>query len=160
MLLPTLTTLRMLGGVPGAISIAGGPTIEREAMRGAPVNLGKVVMTGAGRLAVDHVFHAAVSERLRPTDPNLLRRTLENAAQQARKAGAETLVVPVGSLRGLDVRRVADVTAEAVLKQRRAFSEIVFVALDVRSTNALAAAVAKAVEDAARPRQPAGRSSS
>ncbi len=160
LLLPALTNLRMLGGVLGAISVAGGPSIEREAMRVAPVNLGKVIMTGAGSLAVNHVFHAAVCEPLRPADANVLRRALESAAQQARKAGAETIAVPIGSLRGLEIERVAAVTAEAVLKQRRAFSEIVFVALDVRGTNVVAAAVAKAVEDVARSPRPAGRPSS
>lgn len=160
LLLPALTTLRMLGGVPGAISIAGGPSIEREAMRVAPVNLGKVVMTGAGRLAVDHIFHAAACEPPRAADANVLRRALESAAQQARKAGAETIAVPVGSLRGLGIERVAGVTVEAVLKQRRAFSEIVFVALDVRSTNVIAAAVASAVEAASHPPHPTARSSS
>ncbi len=109
---------------------------------------------------MDHVFHAAVGEPLRPVDANVLRRALESAAQQARKAGAETVAVPVGSLRGLGIERVAAVTAEAILKQRRAFSEIVFVALDVRSTNVLAAAVAKAVEAVARPVPTARRSSS
>jgi O-acetyl-ADP-ribose deacetylase (regulator of RNase III) len=161
LLLPALTTLRMLGGVPGALRVAGGPDIEREALRAAPVNPGKVVMTGAGRLAVDHVFHAAVGEPLRPVDAGVLRRALEGAAQQARKAGAETIALPVGSLRGLGVERVAAVAAEALLKQRRAFSEIIFVALDVRSTSMVAAAVSKAVEAVtARPRQqPANRSS-
>lgn len=159
LLLPTLTTLRMLGGVPGALRVAAGPEIEREALRAAPVHPGKVVRTGAGRLAVDHVFHAAICEPLRPTDPNVLRRALESAAQQARKAGAETLVVPVGSLRGMSIERVAATAAEAVLKQRRAFSEITFVALDVRSTNVVAVAVAKAVEALARPLPPVRSSS-
>jgi O-acetyl-ADP-ribose deacetylase (regulator of RNase III) len=110
---------------------------------------------------VDHVFHAAVGEPLRPVDASVLRRALEGAAQQARKAGAETIALPVGSLHGMSVERVAAVAAEALLKQRRAFSEIIFVALDVRSTSMVAAAVSKAVEAVtARPRQqPANRSS-
>lgn len=154
LILPALTTLRMLGGVPGAVGIAAGASVEREALAQAPVNLGKIVRTGGGRLAVEHVFHAAVGEPLRGVDAATLRRALESATQQARKAGAETLAVPVGSLRGLDLGRVAGVTADAVLKQRRAFSQIVFVALDVRSVATVRAAVERAVAAA---QNPAGR---
>jgi O-acetyl-ADP-ribose deacetylase (regulator of RNase III) len=158
MLLATSTSLRMLGGVPGAVGVAGGlAAIEREALAAAPASLGKVVATGAGRLAVDRIFHAAVHEPLRAVDQGQLRRGLESAAQQARKAGAETVAVPVGVLRGMPFARGARIAAEAVLKHRRAFSEIVFVALAVQSGPALRAAVEEVVQELSAPGAGAGQ---
>ena len=158
-LLAAPTTLRMLGGVSGALSVAGGTAIEREARQSAPANPGRVVQTTGGRLAVDHIFHAVAYQPLRPVEEAPLRRALENAAQQARKAGAETLAVPVGVLPGLPPDRVARIVTDAVLKHRRAFAEISFVALDVRGGQTLARAVAEAVA-ALTSSRPAARSSS
>lgn len=151
LLLTTTTRLRLLGGVPGAIGMASGVAVEKEALIYAPVKSGKAVITGGGRLAVDHIVHAAVSEPLRPVEEGPLRRALENAAQQARKAGAETIAVPIGGLRGLPLSRVAVITAETILKQRRAFAEIVFIALDMPSSRILQEAAATAVNAALTP---------
>ncbi len=145
LLLTTTTTLRLLGGVPGAIGMASGAVVQKEAMAYAPVKSGKAVITGGGRLGVDHIVHAAVSQPLRPVEEGPLRRALENAVQQARKAGAETIAVPVGGLRGLPLSRVAVITAETILKQRRAFAEIVFIALDIPSSRVIQEAVANTV---------------
>jgi O-acetyl-ADP-ribose deacetylase (regulator of RNase III) len=145
LLLPAMTSLRLLGGVAGAVGIAAGAAVEREARARGPIGPGKVVATGAGRLSVGRVFHAAAYDPGRPADAGALRRALENGAQQARKAGAETVAVPVGSLPGLPLDRVAAVCVEALLKHRHAFSEIVFVALEVRSGPPVRDAIARAM---------------
>jgi O-acetyl-ADP-ribose deacetylase (regulator of RNase III) len=103
------------------------------------------VATSGGRLAVGRVFHVAVHEPARAAEPGPLRRGIENAVQQARKAGAETLAVPLGGLRGMPPAQAAPVVVEAVLRQRRAFSEIVFVVLERGSERAARAAVEQAV---------------
>lgn len=146
LLLPTVTTFRPLGGLSGAVGVAAGSAPEKEAQAVAPAKVGKVVATTGGKLRVTRIFHVAVHEPLRPVEAAPLRRGLENAAQQARKAGAETIAVPVGALRGLPVAQGATITAEAVLKQRRAFSEIVFVVLELRHAPIVRDAVAKAVQ--------------
>lgn len=145
LLLPTTTTLRMGGGVPSAVVVAGGALVERAARAQGPVSLGKVVVTPGGRLGVERVFHVAIHEPLRPVDEAGLRRGLENAAQQARKAGAHRVVIPVGALHGLPVSQVAFVSAQALLKQRRAFTEIVFVALVLHNGPPVREAVARAL---------------
>lgn len=152
LILPTSTGLRMRGGVAGALAVAGGPGIETEARAKAPIGIGKVVATGGGRLAVDRVFHAAVSAPGSVVEAAALRRGLEAALGQARKSGAETLVVPIGGLRGLSAGQVATVAAEALLKQRSAFSQIVFAALDLRGGETVRRAVeAVVVAGAVRP---------
>ncbi len=148
LLLPTSTAMRMLGGVPGAIGIASGGAAEREARQSAPVGMGKVIATSGGRLAVARIFHVAVYDAGRGVDENALRKGVESAAQQARKSGAESVVLPVGAYRPLSAARVAAVVAEGVLKQRRAFAEIVFVALEPRDADAIVQAVTSAVEAA------------
>jgi O-acetyl-ADP-ribose deacetylase (regulator of RNase III) len=143
LLLPISTALRLVGGGGGmlsAIGAAGGPAIERELRAAGRVGVGKVVRTGGGRLNVDYVFHAVAYEPLRPAEEGHVRRALENAAQQARKKGLEHIAVAVGPLRGLTTRQAAVASVEAILRQRRAFARITFVALDVRSARALAEA--------------------
>jgi len=157
LLLPTSTSMRMLGGVPGLVGIASGGASEREARKNAPVGLGKVVATGGGRLAVARIFHVAVYDVGRGVDENALRRGIESAGQQARKSGAESVVVPVGAYRPLPVARVAAVCAEAVLKQRRAFAEIVFVVLEPRDAGVVVEAVTGAVEAAQTDRAATGK---
>ena len=145
LLLTTTTVGRMLSSVSAAVGIAAGSQVEKAVVSQAPLGIGKVVATGGGRLAVDQVFHAAVHEPQRPVTEAALRRGMENAAQQARKAGAETIAVPVGSVRGIPLPRAAEIVAEAVLKQRRAFLDITFVALDMRSAPVIREAVERAV---------------
>ena len=151
LLLPATTTLRMLGGAAGAVGTAAGSAVQKAALSSAPAGMGKVIATGGGRLNVGRIFHAVVQEPLRPVEEANLRRGLENAAQQARKAGAHVVAVPVGALRGLTLERVAAVTVEALLKHRRAFAEIVFVALEMRAGPALREAVERAVSAALAP---------
>lgn len=53
------TQLVLGGGVAGAIRERGGPTIQQECDRLAPIHTGGAVMTGAGTLRARHVIHAA-----------------------------------------------------------------------------------------------------
>ncbi len=51
--------LWMGAGVAGAIKRKGGEVIETEAVSKGPIDVGDAVITGAGRLPVKHVIHAA-----------------------------------------------------------------------------------------------------
>ena len=53
------TQLKHGGGVAGAISRAGGPQIQSESDRVAPIGLGEAVETGAGELPSRWVIEAA-----------------------------------------------------------------------------------------------------
>src|SRR5687767_5264972 len=53
----------MGGGVAGALSRKGGPTIQREAMSMAPIAVGAAVVTNGGQLWAKHVIHAPTMEQ-------------------------------------------------------------------------------------------------
>jgi O-acetyl-ADP-ribose deacetylase (regulator of RNase III) len=55
--------LIMGGGVAGAILRAGGKEIQEEALKYAPVPVGKAVATTAGKLKAKYVIHAPTMER-------------------------------------------------------------------------------------------------
>ena len=87
--------LWMGGGVAGAIKRAGGEEIEREALKQAPVPVGKAVATTAGRLKSKWVIHAPTMER------PAMAIDKENVALAARAAlrcsdqiGAKTIAIP------------------------------------------------------------------
>jgi O-acetyl-ADP-ribose deacetylase (regulator of RNase III) len=61
--------LWMGSGVAGALKRAGGASIEQEAVRQGPVNVGESVITGAGNLWALHVIHAAAMSPGRPATP-------------------------------------------------------------------------------------------
>src|ERR1700759_4398961 len=52
----------MGGGVAGALSRKGGPTIQREAMSLAPIAVGAAVVTNSGTLWAKNVIHAPTME--------------------------------------------------------------------------------------------------
>lgn len=55
---PANSRLRHGGGVAGAISSKGGPTIQEESARIAPIPTGSAGITTAGKLPCKHVIHA------------------------------------------------------------------------------------------------------
>jgi len=60
---PANSWMIMGGGVAGAIKRMGGKEIEDEAVKHAPVPVGKAVATGAGKLKAKYVVHAPTMER-------------------------------------------------------------------------------------------------
>jgi O-acetyl-ADP-ribose deacetylase (regulator of RNase III) len=50
--------LRLGGGVAGAIRARGGPSIQQECDRLAPIEVGDAVITGGGNLKAKYVIHA------------------------------------------------------------------------------------------------------
>jgi O-acetyl-ADP-ribose deacetylase (regulator of RNase III) len=65
------TDLSMGGGVSGTILKAGGNIIRQEARKIAPINIGDITITTAGKLASKNVFHAAVIDYYRNLKPNI-----------------------------------------------------------------------------------------
>lgn len=50
--------LQLGGGVAGAIRAYGGPSIQEECNRLAPIDVGQAVITGGGNLKAKYVIHA------------------------------------------------------------------------------------------------------
>jgi len=60
---PANSLMIMGGGVAGAIKNKGGREIEEEALKYAPVPIGKAVITKAGKLKSKYVIHSPTMER-------------------------------------------------------------------------------------------------
>src|SRR5919205_755266 len=81
------------GGVAGAISRAGGPSIQDESHRVAPIGLGEAVATGAGDLPARWVIHAATMELGGPTSADIIRRATAATLRVADEVGARSLAL-------------------------------------------------------------------
>ena len=69
------TDLRLAVGVAGAVRQAGGPSIQTECDRHGSIPLGDVAVTGAGKLQVRYVIHAAVmADEAEPVSADVIRR--------------------------------------------------------------------------------------
>jgi len=81
------------GGVAGAISRAGGPAIQEESNRLAPIGLGEAVVTAAGDLPSRWVIHAATMELGGPTSADAIRRATASTLAVADELGARSLAL-------------------------------------------------------------------
>ena len=81
------------GGVAGAIARAGGPSIQEESNRLAPIGLGEAVATAAGALPCRWVIHAATMELGGPTSADAIRRATASTLAAADGLGARSLAL-------------------------------------------------------------------
>jgi O-acetyl-ADP-ribose deacetylase (regulator of RNase III) len=85
------TQLKHGGGVAAAISRAGGPAVQAESDRAAPIDLGDAVETTAGEMPARWVVHAATMELGGPTSAEIIRRATASTLRRADELGARTL---------------------------------------------------------------------
>jgi O-acetyl-ADP-ribose deacetylase (regulator of RNase III) len=92
---PANSLMFMGGGAAGALKRAGGEEIEQEALKHAPVQVGKAVATTAGNLRARWVVHAPTMERpaMRTTGEKVYRAT-KAALECAEAVGANIIVIP------------------------------------------------------------------
>ena len=87
------TQLKHGGGVAGAISRAGGPTVQRESDEAAPIKLGEAVATGAGKMPSRWVIHAATMEPGGPTSGEIIGRATRSTLEAAERLGCRSLAL-------------------------------------------------------------------
>jgi O-acetyl-ADP-ribose deacetylase (regulator of RNase III) len=87
------TDLRHGGGIAGAISRAGGPTIQAESDRVAPIELGAAVATSGGDLPARWVIHAATMHLGGPTSAEIIRDATASTLAEAERLGARSLAL-------------------------------------------------------------------
>ena len=87
------TQLRHGGGVAAAIVRAGGPEVQDESDRKAPIALGDAVETTAGKMPSRWVVHAATMELGGPTSADVIRRATRNTLRKADELGARSLAL-------------------------------------------------------------------
>lgn len=105
----------MGGGVAGAISRKGGPSIQKEAMSLAPIAVGAAVVTNAGRLWAKQIIHVpTVDEPGQKSTVENVRRATRAALLAASRCKHEVIAIPgIGAgLGGVDpgdaARAIAD----------------------------------------------------
>ncbi len=81
------------GGVAGAISSAGGPSVQAESSELAPIGLGDAVATGGGEMPCRWVIHAATMELGGPTSSEVIRRATASTLEVADSLGARSLAL-------------------------------------------------------------------
>lgn len=87
------TDLKHGGGVAGAISRAGGPSIQSESSLVAPIALGEAVETTGGDLPCKWVIHAATMELGGPTSAEIIRDATAATLRKADELGARSLAL-------------------------------------------------------------------
>src|SRR5919109_4317846 len=104
------------GGVAGAISRAGGPAVQEESDRKAPIGLGEAVETTAGAMPARWVIHAATMELGGPTSADIIRRATAATLRRADELGARSLaLVAFGTgVGGFPVEEAARIEIEEV----------------------------------------------
>jgi Predicted phosphatase homologous to the C-terminal domain of histone macroH2A1 len=115
---PANSLMIMGGGVAGAVKRAGGQSIEDEARSKAPVEVGKAVVTSAGRLRCRFVIHSPTMERpAGETSPEKVYRATLAALKAAASVGARSVSFPgMGTgVGGLDPVVAGSAMAKAVL---------------------------------------------
>lgn len=90
--------LRMGTGVAGALMAAGGGSIQDECddfvRREGPIAVGEAAITGAGKLGVLHVIHAAAMGDEPPT-PQSIKRAVRSALELALRHEVTSMAFPV-----------------------------------------------------------------
>jgi O-acetyl-ADP-ribose deacetylase len=87
------TELKHGGGVAGAISRAGGPSVQAESASVAPIGLGEAVETTGGDMPCRWVIHAATMELGGPTSAEVIRRATASTLRKADELGARSLAL-------------------------------------------------------------------
>ena len=81
------------GGVAGAISRAGGPSVQRESYEKAPIGLGEAIETTAGEMPARWVIHAATMELGGPTSAEIIESATRSTLAKAEQLGCTSLAL-------------------------------------------------------------------
>jgi O-acetyl-ADP-ribose deacetylase len=132
------TRLAHGGGVAAAISRAGGPGVQRESDRRAPIGLGEAVETTAGDMPARWVIHAATMELGGPTSADIIRRATAATLWKAEELGARSLaLVAFGTgVGGFPVDDAAEIEADEVRRHLDSGSRLQRVVFAVRGAEA------------------------
>ena len=135
------TQLQHGGGVAAAISRAGGPEVQAESDRVAPVGLGEAVETTAGELPSRWVIHAATMELGGPTSAEIIRNATAATLAKADELGARSLaLVAFGTgVGGFSLDEAARIEVEEVRRHIQGESGLERVVFAVRGEEAEAA---------------------
>jgi O-acetyl-ADP-ribose deacetylase len=135
------TELRHGGGVAAAIARAGGPAIDEESRKAAPIGLGDAVETSGGEMPCRWVIHAATMELGGPTSADIIRRSTASTLRRADELGARSLaLVAFGTgVGGFPIDEAARIEVEEVRRHLDAGSQLERIVFAVHGERARAA---------------------
>lgn len=109
--------LWMGSGVAGAIKRQGGQTIEDEAVKKGPIDVGQAVETTAGKLPYKYIIHAAGMGQDLRTDAEIVYRTTVNTLLLADRLELTSIAFPaIGTgVGGLSLEACARAMKKAIL---------------------------------------------
>lgn len=133
-------------GFGGAISVRGGPSIQKELNELAPVALGEAVVSAAGGLKAQHIIHAVGPKFQEEDTEGKLRTTVLNSLGRAEEAEVERLAFPAmgAGYYGIAPDVCARVMLEAIegyLEGETGIKEVVICVFDTRQYNAFKAQI-------------------
>jgi O-acetyl-ADP-ribose deacetylase len=116
------------GGVAGAISRAGGTTIQEESHAKAPIGLGEAVETSAGAMPARWVIHAATMELDFRTDASVIEQATRSTLAKAEELEARSLaLVAFGTgVGGFPLDEAARIMVDVVRSHEGQLERIVF----------------------------------
>ena len=122
------------GGVAGAISRAGGPAVQEDSRRKAPIGLGEAVETTAGDMPARWVIHAATMELGGPTSADIIRRATAATLWKAEALNARSLaLVAFGTgVGGFPIDETAEIEVDEVRRHDASGSRLERVIFAVR----------------------------
>lgn len=128
------TRLMHGGGVAGAIARAGGPEVQAESDRRAPIGLGEAVETTAGAMPCRWVIHAATMELGGPTSADIIRRATASTLHKADELRCRSLaLVAFGTgVGGFPLDRAAEIEVDEVRSHLQSGSGLERVVFAVR----------------------------
>jgi O-acetyl-ADP-ribose deacetylase (regulator of RNase III) len=123
--------LKLGGGVAGAIRTYGGPSIQEECDRLAPIAVGQAVMTGGGNLKARYVIHAVGPVNGEGDESAKLARATRSCLEIAREKKIRSIAFPAIStgIFGFPIRECSEImlqTAIDFLSENEWPREIVF----------------------------------
>ena len=117
------------GGVAAAIARAGGPAVQEESLRHAPIGLGEAVQTTAGDMPARWVIHAATMELGGPTSAEIIALATRSTLEKADALGCRSLaLVAFGTgVGGFPVKEAARLMVDAARAHRsRGLDRVIF----------------------------------
>ena len=129
------SNLALGSGFGGAISVRGGPTIQKELETLGPVATGEAVVSDAGNLKARHIIHAVGPKFQEADTEGKLRTTVINSLKRAEEKGVERIAFPAmgAGYYGIPSNLCARVMLEAIrnhLEGETCIKEVVICVLD------------------------------
>jgi len=108
--------LIMGGGVAGAIRRKGGQSIQDECNKIGPIPIGEAAVTGAGKLKVRYVIHAATMGMNFETDEQKIRVSTMNSLKRAEEKKMKSIAFPAlgCGVGGFPLEKAAKIMTEEI----------------------------------------------